>query len=79
MKVKNPDTDTSKNGQVQKVLKLYFDISSINNIRYALRSSFLNIRWVGKNWHGFHFSLFSHFYPFFKYRNRDLNFTSSWI
>lgn len=55
MKVKNPDTDTSKNGPVKNGLKLYFDISSINNIRYALRSSFLNTRWVGKNWHGFHF------------------------
>ena len=64
MKVKNPDTDKSKNEQVKKVLKLYLNISSINNIRYALRSSFLNIRWVGKNWHGFHFSLFSHFHPF---------------
>ena len=64
MKVKNPDTDKSKNEQVKKVLKLHFEVSQINNIRYALRSSFLNIRWVGKNWHGFHFSLFSHFHPF---------------
>ena len=49
MKVKNPDTDTSKNGQVKNGLKLYFDISTINNIRYGLRSSFLNLGWVGKN------------------------------
>ena len=62
--MKNPDTDKSKNGQVKKGLKLYFDISSINNIRYALHPSFLNIGWVGKNWHGFNFSSFSHFHPF---------------
>lgn len=49
MKVKNPDTDKSKNEQVKKGLKLHFDISSINNIRYGLHPSFLNLGWVGGN------------------------------
>lgn len=40
MKVKNPDTDKSKNEQVKKVLKLHFEVSQINNIRYALHNSF---------------------------------------
>jgi hypothetical protein len=50
----NNESEKSRYGQIkkwtsQKGLKLYFDISTINNIRYALHPSFLNLGWVGKN------------------------------